>query len=390
MTSTSAQAVTTRQVYLFAFAAAVMVANIYYSQPLLAVIAQSFGVDPAHAGYLVTLTQLGYGLGVLFIVPLGDGMDRRKLASFMLAGCVVMLIATALSPTFLFFAAAQLLMGATACATMVLIPYVASGSPEDVRGQRVGLVITGVLLGILLARTVSGVVAEFVGWRWMYVFAAVAVSIFWFILRQTMVADGKHKPLDYLGLLKSVASMIRDEPEVRRRSVYCMLGMGSFSALWTGLTLHLTSDPFNYSPATVGLFGLVGAAGALSASYAGRLADRGWTSALTGGLAVMLAASWLLMAIGGHYVPVLIAGILVLDVAAMGLQVVHQSVLYKLNTTAQSRITSIFVTAAFIGMSIGSGLGSLAFSYAGWLGLCVVGGAMPALLVLHWAVMQVR
>ncbi|WP_430252420.1 MFS transporter [Neorhizobium sp. DAR64860/K0K1] len=390
MTSSTSQQVTGRQVYLFALAAAIMVANIYYSQPLLAVIGRSFGVEPANAGYMVTLTQLGYGLGVLFIVPLGDGVDRRKLASYMLAACVVTLVGTALSPTFLTFAVMQLLMGMTACATMVVIPYVASRSPEEVRGRRVGMVITGLLLGILLARTVSGLVAELVGWRWMYVFAAMGVATLWFGLRRTMVSDVQTAPVHYLGLMRSIVALFREERAVRHRSFYCLLGMGSFSALWTGLTLHLASAPYHFSSATIGLFGLVGAAGALSAGYAGRLADRGLVSLLTGGLATMLAASWLLMAVGGHSIPLLIAGILTLDVAAMGLQVVHQSVLYKLTTNAQSRITSIFVTSGFVGMPIGSALSSLAFAHLGWQGVCIVGGGMPVLLLLHWLWTRIR
>ncbi|MGO4569593.1 MFS transporter [Rhizobium sp. 2YAF20] len=191
MTSTPSTTsdVTSRQVLLFSFAAAVMVANIYYSQPLLAVIGQTFGVSPTHAGYLVTLTQLGYGLGVLFIVPLGDGMDRRKLASFMLAGYMAALAAAALSPAFLIFAAVQIFIGITASATVVVIPYVASHSPEAQRGRRVGQVTTGLLLAILLARTVSGVVSDLIGWRWMYVLAAFAVAGLWVMLRRTMIAN---------------------------------------------------------------------------------------------------------------------------------------------------------------------------------------------------------
>lgn len=374
------------QVFLFALATAVMVANIYYSQPLLAVIAQEFGIEPTRAGLLVTLTQLGYGLGVLLIVPLGDRLDRRRLASMMLTGCVAALAVTAVSPSFAVFATAQLFVGMTASATMVVIPYVASHSAEAVRGQRVGTVITGLLLGILLARTVSGLVSDFFGWRWMYAFAAVLVASLWVLLRRTMQTEKAKSSLPYLELMRSLITLLRSEPELRRRSFFSLLGMGSFSALWTGLTLLLISEPYNYTPAIIGLFGLIGAAGALSASFAGKLADRGLVSGMTGVLAIVLALSWVLLAAGGSSLTLLIAGILVLDVAAMGLQVVHQSVLYKLDPESQSRITSIFVTSGFIGMSLGSAAVSDAFAEFGWLGVCVVGGSMPAVMVLNWLI----
>jgi predicted MFS family arabinose efflux permease len=374
------------QVFLFALAAAVMVANIYYSQPLLAVIGHAFGVKPTQAGFLVTLTQLGYGLGVLLIVPLGDRLDRRRLASTMLAGCVAALAVTAVSPSFAVFAAVQLFVGMTASATMVVIPYVASHSAEAVRGQRVGTVITGLLLGILLARTVSGFVSDLFGWRWMYALAAILVATLWVVLRRTMQTEETKSGLPYRALMRSLVTLLKNEPELRRRSFYCLLGMGSFSALWTGLTLLLTAEPYNYTPATIGLFGLIGATGAISASFAGRLADRGLVSVMTGAMAIMLALSWVLLAAGKSSLAFLIAGILVLDVVAMGLQVVHQSVLYKLNSESQSRITSIFVTSGFIGMSLGSASVSYAFSEFGWLGVCIVGGSMPAVMVLDWLV----
>jgi predicted MFS family arabinose efflux permease len=380
----AAHTLTARQVYMFAIAAAVMVANIYYSQPLLAVIGDDLGVDVTHAGYLVTLTQLGYGLGVLLLVPLGDYMDRRKLASWMLAGCIAALALASVSPSFPAFAAIQLLVGITSSATMVVIPYVASHSPPDQRGKRVGQVITGLLLGILLARTVSGLVSDFVGWRWMYALAALAAFMLLLTLKRTMISEPSQQRLKYGTLMGSLMALLAEYPQLRHRSFYAMLGMGSFSALWTGLTLLLTAPPYSFTPSTIGLFGLIGAAGALSASFAGKLSDRGRTSLMTGMLAVLLIVAWALLFRGGGSIGYLIIGILVLDVAAMGLQVTHQSIIYKLAPEAQSRITSIFVTAGFIGMSAGSALGSWSFSQAGWTGVCAVGLAMNIVLLLHF------
>lgn len=373
-----------QQTLLFASATAFMVANIYYSQPLLSVIANQFGTSSSSTALLVTLTQLGYGLGVLLLVPLGDILDRRRLASIMIALCIAALVLTAISQSFWFFASMQLLLGMASSAAMVFIPYVASHSDIEVRGRRVGQVITGLLLGILLARTVSGVITDSLGWRWMFVLAACVAMLVLIVIRRVMVAEPIKASTTYISLLKSMGELLRDSRELRNRSLYAMLGMGSFSALWIGLTLLLSSEPFNYSPSIIGLFGLIGASGAMSAGLAGKLSDRGHVSSLTGGLAILLALSWAMMAEAETSLTLLIVGILLLDVAAMGLQVTHQSVLYKINAQAQSRITSVFVTAGFIGMAIGSALSSVAFRHWGWMGVCIVGTTLPSLMLVHW------
>jgi predicted MFS family arabinose efflux permease len=327
----SPSGVTSRQVFLFAFAAAIMVANLYGSQPLLADIGASFGLRGAQAGYLVTMTQLGYGLGVLLIVPLGDVMDRRRLASRMLAGCLISLLMVVISPTFLVLTIASLAVGMTSSATMVVIPYVASRSSEAERGRRIGQVVGGLLLGILLARTVSGFVGDHLGWRAMYVIAALAVLMIGFALRRVMVPDPDPGTFSYVGVLRSLLTLWRAQPELRVRSLYAMSGLSGFSALWTGLTFLLTAPPYNYSPSTVGLFGLIGAAGALSASFAGRLGDRGHATAVSGVLAAILVLSWALLEAGRTSMMALIAGIFLLDVAVQGLQVTHQAVIYRLD-----------------------------------------------------------
>ncbi|MFU2317105.1 MFS transporter [Rahnella sp. PCH160] len=374
---------TARQTVLFAIAAAFMVANIYYSQPLLAVIGSQFNIPSSDTALLVTLTQLGYGLGVLLLVPLGDVIDRRRLASTMISLCIIALLLTATSQHFWFFASVQLLLGLAASATMVLIPYVANHTPAYKRGQRVGQMITGMLLGILLARTVSGLVADALGWRWMYVIAVIIATMVLILIRKLMVPSAVTGKISYPELLKSMVSLLREYEALRTRAFYCMMGMGSFSILWTGLTLFLSGEPYHFQPSTIGLFGLIGAAGAMSAGIAGRISDKGYASALTIALAVLLVLSWGIMAEAKASLLLLTAGILLLDVAAMGLQVVHQSVIYKLRPEAQSRITSIFVTSGFIGMALGSALSSLGFRYWQWTGICLFGAALPVIMLIH-------
>jgi predicted MFS family arabinose efflux permease len=377
-------------VLLFALTTGTMVANLYYGQPLLAAVAASFGHNVTSAGYLVTFTQLGYALGILLVVPLADVLDRRQLLSIMLAINVGGLLAAAASPGFTSFAAASLLVGCTSSAAMVVIPYAASLAPEQTRGKVLGQVMTGLLLGILLARTVSGFVAEWAGWRSVYLLAAAAVTVLLLSLRAAIPREGMRGRLAYGALLRSVLVLARTEPELRLRSVYTALGMGSFSMLWTGLTFLLSGPPYHYSEATIGLFGLIGAAGAIAANVAGRLSDRGHVNRSTAAFAAVLLLSWVVLAAGSLSIGAVVAGVFLLDVGAQGLQVSHQSVIYRLAPHARSRITAVYMTSAFIGASCGSALASSSFAVSGWIGPCVLGGLLPLVLLLIWGCKHIR
>lgn len=371
---------------LFAVSVGALVADLYYAQPLLGEIAQSLHISIEQTGYLVTSVQLGYALGVLFIVPLGDYKDRRAMVTAMLSVCSLSLFAAAASPSFAVLSAASIVSGISSSATMVIIPYVASHSDESVRGQRVGQIMTGLLLGILLARTVSGYVAHLLNWRWMYVIAAVLVIVLAAGLRRAMVPDEvKAERVRYGSLLLSLGKLLRNEPELRWRSWYALLGLGSFSVLWTGLTFLLSKPPYSFGTETIGLFGLIGAAGALSANVAGRLGDRGLAGTMTGIFALLLIVSWLGLTEQRMWLFPLIAGIFVVDVAVQGLQVTHQSVLYRISARATSRITSVFITSGFVGMSLGSALASEGYAHSGWAGVCRAGESTAGLLVLSWA-----
>jgi predicted MFS family arabinose efflux permease len=374
------------RVLLFAVTAGTMVANLYYVQPLLAAIAASFGCSVTSAGYLVTFTQLGYALGLLLVVPLGDVLDRRQLLSVMLGVNIAALLAAAASPGFISFAGASLLAGCSSSAAMVLIPYVASKAPEASRGRSIGQVMTGLLLGILLARTVSGLIAEWFGWRSMYLIAAAVVVALLVALRAAIQRERVRGDLAYGRLLLSLLHLTRAEPELRRRSAYFALGFGSFSVLWTGLTFLLNGAPYHYSEATIGLFGLIGASGAVAANVAGRLADRGHANAVTGAVAVVLLLSWGVLAFGSRWIWAVVAGVFALDVGVQGLHITNQSVIYRLNPQARSRITAVYMTTAFIGGAAGSALASFSFGVAGWSGLCLMGALLPAVLLLMWGV----
>lgn len=362
-----------------------MGANLYYAQPLLAVIGSYFGVQATQAGILVTLAQLGYGLGVLFIVPLGDELDRRTLASIMLGGCVVALLIAALSPSFALMAGMSLVIGLASCATMVITPYVAAHSHAAERGRRVGQVMSGILVGIILARTFSALVTDLLGWRSVYAIAAMAVGVLCWVLRKIMLPEQRQTKVRYGRLIRSLLTLVRAEPKLRARCLYSFLGMSSFSLLWTALTFLLAAPPYGYRTSVIGSFGVIGAAGALSAAFAGRIGDRGLAGPATGIGGALLISSWAFLFAGGTSAIWLIVGIFILDLAAPGLQVIHQSVIYRLAPESRSRITAIFVTSTFAGMSLGSAAASASFARYGWSGVCVAGALPVALFVIVWA-----
>ncbi|CDG84846.1 MFS transporter [Janthinobacterium agaricidamnosum] len=382
---------TSTRILLFALSAGVLVASLYYVQPLTSLLAASFGVGVTQAGYLVTATQIGYVLGIVFLVPLSDVLNRRKLLTWMLVAKICALILAATSQNIIVFSIASILMGITASALMVVTAMVASYAPDHSRGRMVGTVMTGLLLGILLARTVSGVVAQVSGsWRAVYLLAAVVVAALLAILRNILPDEAPRGKLQYAKLMASLAGIIRQEPLLRQRALFAGLGLGTFSVFWTGLTFLLSGAPYHYSEMQIGFFGLVGATGAFAANTAGRMADRGYARQATWLLALASLASWAFIAFGAVSLLMLLVGVVLLDVGVMGLQVTHQSIIYKLAPEARARVTTVFIAAGFIGASAGSALASASYAAGGWLALCLVGAAMPLLMVIVWSKYRLR
>lgn len=376
---------TSARILLFALSAGVLVASLYYVQPLTSLLAAAFHVSVTQAGYLVTATQIGYVLGIVFLVPLSDVLNRRKLLTWMLLAKICALILAATSQNIIVFLIASLLMGITSSALMVITAMVASYAPDHSRGRMVGTVMTGLLLGILLARTVSGVVAQLTGsWRAVYFLAAIVVVLLLLILRNILPDEAPRGVLHYRKLMASLADIIRQQPLLRQRALFAGLGLGTFSVFWTGLTFLLSGAPYHYSEMQIGLFGLVGATGAFAANTAGRMADRGYARQATWLLALAALASWAFIACGAQSLMMLLLGVVLLDVGVMGLQVTHQSIIYQLAPEARARVTTVFIAYGFIGASSGSALASASYAAGGWLALCAVGAAMPLVMVLVW------
>ncbi|WP_179404816.1 MFS transporter [Burkholderia guangdongensis] len=373
---------------LFACACGIVIGNIYYSQPLLAAIAGTFGHAPSDLGFLVTLTQLGYAASLFLIVPLGDVLNRHTLIVRLLAINVLALIAVACSTNYAVFVAANIGLGFVTCSAQLLVPFAASLADERTRGRAVGTVMSGLLLGILLARVVSGVVADWLGWRAVYVLAAAMVAVLTAVLAVKLPKDRRDARLDYPALMRSLTSLVRAQPLIALRSAYGALVFACFSLLWTALTFLLSQPPYGFSEGKIGLFGIAGALGALAATSAGRLVDRGHGNAATGLFGAAVLASFALLAAGAHSLFALIAGILLLDVGVQGMHISNQSVIYAIAGHARSRVTTIYLTSYFIGGALGSCAASIAFSADGWRGVCTAGAVLAGGVVALWAATQ--
>lgn len=379
-----------RLVAIFAIACGLIVASNYLSQPLLPLLVSTFQVSSGVAGLVVTATQVGYALGLVLIVPLGDRLDRRRLIVGVLSGAILALLGTALARSMSILLAFALLLGFATVVAQVLVPFAATLARPLERGRVVGTVMSGLLLGILLARTVSGLISQIAGWRAVYAIATVltlgVVVVLWRALPTVPVAGGRLTPRSYLRLLGSVLDLVRAEPILRRRSVYGALTFAAFSAFWTTMAFLLAAPPYHYDQAIIGLFGLLGAAGALTASVAGRLADRGYARVATGVFLAAATISYALLYVGAQSLAALVLGIVVLDLGVQGTHITNQSEIYRLNPDARSRLTTAYMTSYFIGGALGSAVSAAAYAAYGWPGVCVLGAAVGLAGLAVWIV----
>ncbi len=369
---------------LLAFGCGATVANLYYAQPLLSAIGSHFGVSDGTAGLLVTVSQIFYGLGIVFIAPLSDLVDRRRLIVVLLAISCVALAGAAAAPQFALLALAIGIAAATSVVAQILVPFASTLAPEHERGHVVGLVMSGLLTGLLLARTFAGLVAGAAGWRTVFGLAAVLMAVLAVALWRAMPKRPPSTDLSYRGLLGSVAALIRGESVLRRRMVYGACGFGGFSLVWTTLSFLLSGPPFSLGEAEIGLFGLAGLAGAVAAMRFGRLHDRGHGRIATGGVLAAILLSWPIFVLGRHSVPAILVGLAVLDFGVQGQNVLSQGAIYALGRETTGRVTTAYVTSNFVGGAIGSAAGSLAWSSGGWLAVCAVGATFAGVAFVVW------
>jgi predicted MFS family arabinose efflux permease len=380
-------------VALLALATGGAVANLYYAQPLLHTLGGAFHVGTATTGLLVTVGQIGYVCGLAFLVPLGDLLERRKLITLALLCIAAGQAVCAVAPDLAVFAAAVLFVGVATFIGQVIVPMAALLAADHERGKVVGIVMSGLLIGVLLSRTLSGIVAELFGWRTVFAFAAVAMLLLAVLLWRKLPRVEPTSDLPYGAALQSVLNLIRTEPVLRQRMVLGATAMGCFSVLWTSLAFLLSGvhgSHYHYGNATIGLFGLAGVAGAAAAQITGRAADRGRGAIATTGTLILMTVSWVVLALGSNSLAVLILGIVVLDFGVQGTQIGNQSAIYKLHPDARSRITTAYMSAYFLGGTVCSAVTGALYAADGWSAVCVFGGAVSLFGTLTWMLTATR
>lgn len=372
---------------LFAAASGCAVANVYYAQPLLNTMGQDLHIQPGDVGIIVTITQTGYALGLLLLLPLGDLFNRRRLIVTQLLLAVAALLLVAWAPALPLFFTGMTTVGLLAVVTQTLVAYAATLAAPAERGRIVGLVTSGVVLGILLARTISGTLADLAGWRAVYIFSAAGMLLTAIALFRILPKNDPGKVVaSYPQLLASVFRLFFEEPILRVRAILAMFSFAAFSVLWTSLVLPLSAAPYHFSHTVIGMFGLIGVAGALGAARAGQLADRGRGQWTTGVALTLLLLSWIPLSFTTQSIFALIAGIIILDLAIQAVHVTNQSMIYQIRPESRNRL----VAGYMLFYSIGSGIGSIAatttYAHAGWTGVCLLGAAISTMGLVFWAV----
>lgn len=376
----------TRLTPLFAAACGLIAANLYYVQPLAGPISESLAMDARATGLLVTLTQLGYGAGLLAIVPLGDLLENRKLIVLLTLAVAVALLAAALSPSASAFLCASALIGLTSVAVQVLVPFAAHLAPEAARGRAVGNVMSGLFLGIMLARPVASFIAAAASWRAVFLVASGTMLFLAMALARLLPRRKPADQLSYRALLISMMHLARTTPVLQRRAAYQACMFGAFSLFWTAIPL-LLAGPFHLTQNGIALFALAGAAGAFAAPIAGHLADQGRSRLATGYAMAAALLAFLITLRSGEgstaSLAILIAAAIILDFAVTVNLVVGQRAIYALGAEYRSRLNGIYMATFFAGGALGSALGGWAYAFDGWLLTALIGAAFPlAALVL--------
>ncbi len=381
-TSVAARPRTGRLTTLMAVAIGMIVANLYYLQPLLHQISRDFSVGITHATLLMTLIQAGYAIGLAFVVPLGDVVARRKLAVGIFVLAAVMMLVAASLHSFFLLTLVMLVIGLTSVGGQVLIPLAADLAAESERGRVIARVMSGLLVGILLSRTFSGLIAQWAGWRSVYLIAAGALTVMAVLLWLNLPDEAPRARVAYRRLIAGVFTLYRTEPVLRRRAYFGAMIFACNNVLWTTLSYLLAGSPFHYSNAVIGLFGLFGVGGVMAANAAGHHADRQRQSVTTIVFTALLLVSFGMLALGRGDVAALAVGIVLLDTGMQGTQITNQSVIYGLVPQARSRINSAYMVAGFTGASLGSFLSVQAYAHFGWYGDCGLGALLGVGLVV--------
>jgi predicted MFS family arabinose efflux permease len=375
-------------VSLLAVAAGLIVANLYYAQTLVGPISAATGLSPAAAGLIVTLTQVGYTLGLLFVVPLGDLLENRRLVVVALAVASVALLAAAFATSAAVFLTAALAIGLSSVAAQVLVPFAAHLSSEAERGHTVGKVVSGLLLGVMLARPAASLIADHASWHVVFGGAAVLIALLAVVLRIKLPQRVPQSALSYPKLIGSLWTLFTTTPILRRRAAYHAGLFGAFSLFWTVVPQVLAGPGFGLSQSAIAVFALVGMAGAVASPIAGKLADKGHSTVATAVALILGIAGFALPLLvpGSHAVAlaVLVVASIVLDMGVAGNLVLGQRAIFMLGHEVRSRLNGLYFAVFFAGGAAGSALGGWVYAQYGWHAALLAGMTLPALALLYW------
>ncbi|MBJ9425342.1 MFS transporter [Acinetobacter seifertii] len=373
-------------ILLFAIASGASVANVYYAQPLLDILAKDFNVSHASIGGVVTATQIGCAIALLFLVPLGDLVNRRRLMTLQLLALVSALLVVAFAHSVSVLLAGMLAVGLLGTAmTQGLIAYAASAAAPHEQGHIVGTAQSGVFIGLLLARIFSGGISDIAGWRGVYFCAAILMLILALPLWKCL-PHLKTQPVNmrYLQLLTSMFKLLCQEKVLQVRGVLALLMFAAFNIFWSALVLPLSAPPYSFSHTVIGAFGLVGAVGALAAARAGYWADRGYAQRTSAIALLILLSAWVPLSLMDYSLWALIIGIVLLDLGGQALHVTNQSMIFRTHPEAHSRLVGLYMLFYAVGSGLGAISTTVTYAYAGWLGVCTLGASVSCLALLFW------
>jgi predicted MFS family arabinose efflux permease len=367
--------------WVMAIATGLIVANLYYNQPLLVLMAKSYNVSISKIEEVATVTQLGYAAGMLFLAPLADMIRRKRLIMLCLSLAIVALLGAAIAPNVNMLILASFLVGVFSLVPQLLVPMTAHLAKPAERGRKIGFVMSGLLIGILLSRTLSGIVGKYFGWEAMFFIAAGVMVVIWIMLFFMLPEVEPEYKGKYGSLMHSLITLIKEEPALRIASLRGALCFACFMAFWTSLAA-LMHDNFGKGSDITGLFGLFGAAGALAAGVMGRLSDRMDAYKLSTFTLLLIVISFVVFMLSGYSMIGLIIGVIVLDMGVQATHISNQSLIFSLKPEARNRINTVYMVTYFIGGSLGTYITSFAWDYYKWTGVCIVGILLSALAVI--------
>ncbi|MEO8854398.1 MAG: MFS transporter [Ginsengibacter sp.] len=374
---------TPRLKYLITIGCGVVVANLYYCQPLLGALSRAFHVSEESASFVNICSQVGYGIGLFFIVPLGDMVPRRRLLIWMILLSGVALLGVAFSPSMQWLYIASICVGIMSTACQVFIPLAVHLADDEERGKVLGTILGGLLTGILLSRSLSGFVAEYFGWQTVYFTSSIFMVLLTILVYKMIPGEEPAFKGSYKELMKSLFQLFKEQPVIRESALIGASLFGAISAFWSTMAFFLEKRPFQYSLTVIGLFGIIGAGGALISPFIGRISDKyGPFKPMKYGIIMMLIGYFILLE-GTMGIVLVIAGIILIDMGLQSTHIPNLSRNYALLPEARTRLNTIYMTFFFIGGTIGSSVGSIAWNFSGWTGVCFVGivfvlvGAIP-------------